>query len=161
MSEEPDGTPEGSVYDWFQRAQALLDTGNADAALQLLHRVKAEDSSTSVLEALGRALFDARRYVEAESVFRELCERVPSDDFAHYGLGVSLWRMQEFTLARDELAMAFVMRPDRSEYGKALGQVRATLRARADGGLPPNGPISGQSPAVDTSPIVTFPVEDP
>jgi tetratricopeptide (TPR) repeat protein len=160
MSEELAGTPEGSVYDWFQRAQALLDTGNADAALQLLYRVKAEDSSTSVLEALGRALFDARRYVEAESVFRELCERVPSDDFAHYGLGVSLWRMQEFTLARDELAMAFVMRPDRSEYGKALGQVRATLRARADGGLPPNGPISGHSSAVDTSPIVTFPVED-
>lgn len=160
MSDELDGTPEGSVYDWFQRAQALLDTGNADAALQLLYRVKAEDSSTSVLEALGRALFDARRYVEAESVFRELCERVPSDDFAHYGLGVSLWRMQEFTLARDELAMAFVMRPDRSEYGKALGQVRATLRARADGGLPPNGPIAGNSSAVETSPIVTFPVED-
>ena len=56
--------------------------------------------------------------------------------------------------------MAFVMRPDRSEYGKALGQVRATLRARADGGLPPNGPISGQSTAADVSPIITFPVEE-
>ena len=160
MSSEPDRTPDGSVYDWFQRAQELLASGNADAALQLLYRVKAEDSSTSVLESLGRALFDARRYVEAESVFRELCERVPSDDFAHYGLGVSLWRLQEFTLARDELAMAFVMRPDRSEYGKALGQVRATLRARADGGLPPNGPISGQSTAADVSPIITVPVEE-
>lgn len=160
MSDESSGAPEGSVYDWFQRAQELLAQGNADAALQLLYRVKAEDSSTSVLEALGRALFDARRYVEAESVFRELCERVPSDDFAHYGLGVSLWRLQEFTLARDELAMAFVMRPDRSEYGKALGQVRATLRARADGGLPPNGPISGQASGGDVTPVITFPVED-
>jgi tetratricopeptide (TPR) repeat protein len=160
MSDESSGAPEGSVYEWFQRAQELLASGNADAALQLLYRVQAEDSSTSVLESLGRALFDARRYVEAESVFRELCERVPSDDFAHYGLGVSLWRLQEFTLARDELAMAFVMRPDRSEYGKALGQVRATLRARADGGLPANGPISGQGPSPDITPIVTFPVED-
>ena len=160
MSDESAGVPEGSVYEWFQRAQEFLASGNADAALQLLYRVKAEDSSTSVLEALGRALFDARRYVEAESVFRELCERVPSDDFAHYGLGVSLWRLQEFTLARDELAMAFVMRPDRSEYGKALGQVRATLRARADGGLPANGPISGQGPASDLNPVITFPVED-
>ena len=160
MSEERVGTPDGSVYDWFQRAQSLLDTGNPDAALQLLYRVKAEDSSTSVLESLGRALFDSRRYIEAESVFRELCERVPSDDFAHYGLGVSLWRLQEFTLARDELAMAFVMRPDRSEYGKALGQVRATLRARIDAGLPLNGPISGQSPVVDTTPFLVFPIED-
>lgn len=160
MSDESPGAPEGSVYEWFQRAQELLASGNADAALQLLYRVKAEDSSTSVLESLGRALFDARRYVEAESVFRELCERVPSDDFAHYGLGVSLWRLQEFTLARDELAMAFVMRPDRSEYGKALGQVRATLRARADGGLPANGPISGQGSGADATPVITFPVED-
>ncbi len=160
MSHDAHGVPEGSVYDWFQRAQDLLTTGNADAALQLLVRVRAEDSSTSVLEALGRALFDSRRFVEAESVFREICERVPSDDFAHYGLGVSLWRLQEFTLARDELAMAFVMRPDRAEYGKALGQVRATLRARADGGLPPNGPISGQMSADDRSPFISFPVED-
>jgi hypothetical protein len=71
-----------------------------------------------------------------------------------------LWRLQEFTLARDELAMAFVMRPDRSEYGKALGQVRATLRARIDAGLPLNGPISGQSPVVDTTPFLVFPIED-
>jgi hypothetical protein len=71
-----------------------------------------------------------------------------------------LWRLQEFTLARDELAMAFVMRPDRSEYGKALGQVRATIRARADGGLPPNGPISGQSASSDNWPVITFPVEE-
>jgi tetratricopeptide (TPR) repeat protein len=160
MSDEVDGAPSGSVYEWFHRAQELLATGNADAALQLLYRVKAEDSSTSVLESLGRALFDARRYVEAESVFRELCELAPSDDFAHYGLGVSLWRLQEFTLARDELAMAFVMRPDRSEYGKALGQVRATLRARADGGLPANGPISGVGHGNDASPVITFRVED-
>ncbi|MEY4137735.1 MAG: hypothetical protein RL205_1863 [Actinomycetota bacterium] len=158
MLDSSDGTPQGDVYEWFQRAKELLASGNADAALQLLYRVKAQESSSSVLEVLGRALFDARRYVEAESVFRELSELSPADDFAHYGLGVSLWRMQEFTLARDELAMAFVMRPDIAEYGKALGQVRATLRARADGGLPANGPISG-APA-EKSPIVIFPVED-
>lgn len=160
MAEHSDGAPAGSVYEWFQRAQGLLASGNADAALQLLYRVRDEDSSTSVLEALARALFDARRYVEAESIFRELCERVPSDDFAHYGLGVSLWRLQEFTMARDELAMAFVMRPEMAEYGKALGQVRATLRARAEAGLPLNGPIAGQAADGEQSPFITFTVED-
>ena len=38
--------------------------------------------------------------------------------------------------------MAFVMRPDRTEYGKALSQVKATLRARAADQLPLNGPLS-------------------
>jgi len=40
--------------------------------------------------------------------------------------------------------MAFVMRPDRSEYGTALAQVKATLRSRIGGGMPLNGPIKGQ-----------------
>lgn len=158
MADENPGAPSGDAYEWFHRAEKLLSEGNPDAALQLLYRVRDEDSSTSVLEALARALFDARKYVEAESVFRELCERTPSDDFAHYGLGLSLWRMQEFTLARDELAMAFVMRPERSEYGKALGQVRATLRARADAGLAANGPVS--PPGSTETPYITFEIED-
>ena len=46
-----------------------------------------------------------------------------------------------FAEARDHLAMAFVMRPDQSEYGSALSQVKATLRARALAGLPLAGPI--------------------
>ena len=37
--------------------------------------------------------------------------------------------------------MAFVMRPDRSEYGSALAQVRATLRARIADQLPLEGPL--------------------
>ena len=44
--------------------------------------------------------------------------------------------------------MAFVMRPDRTEYGKALSQVKATLRARAADQLPLNGPLSG-TPHID------------
>jgi hypothetical protein len=38
--------------------------------------------------------------------------------------------------------MAFVMRPGHVGYGAALTQVRATIRARALGGLPLEGPIS-------------------
>jgi hypothetical protein len=70
-----------------------------------------------------------------------LAERSPAEDYAHYGLGMSLWRLQRFPEARNELAMAAVMRPQRSEYASALAQVRATLRARAQGGLPLEGPI--------------------
>lgn len=137
------GDPQGSPYDWYQRATALLDSGNPDAALQLLTRLRAlEPHSASILEAYARAVFDARRYEEAAEAFQALIDIAPDSDYAHFGMGMALWRMQEFVRARDELAMAFVMRPQRAEYGKALGQVKATLRARIADGLPLNGPVN-------------------
>ena len=141
-SESPSMEPEGSPYDWYKRAVSLLDSGNPDAAAVLLQRLREVDpGSTSVLEAHARALFDGRRYEEAAEAFTELVERSPAEDYAHYGLGMALWRLQRFPLARDHLAMAFVMRPERSEYGQALSQVKATLRSRALDGLPLEGPI--------------------
>jgi len=136
------GDPEGTPYDWYQRAMGFLAAGESDAAAVLLTRLRELDpGSTSVLEALARALFDSRHYDDAIAAFTELVERSPAEDYAHYGLGMSLWRRQRFPEARDHLAMAFVMRPDRSEYGSALSQVKATLRARALAGLPLAGPI--------------------
>lgn len=121
----------------------LLSHGNPDAAAILLTWLREEEpQSTSVLEALARALFDAHRYADAAEAFRELAEARPSEDYAHYGLGMSLWRLQRFPDARDHLAMAFAMRPQESAYGTALSQVRATIRARSLGGLPLEGPIS-------------------
>ena len=54
---------------------------------------------------------------------------------------MSLWRLQDFPQARDHLAMASVMRPDRAEYARALTQVKATIKARRAAGLPLTGPI--------------------
>ena len=145
-SAEPSGEPSGSPYEWYQRAQELLAAGNSDAAAQLLeYLLAAEPGSRSVLEAYARAVFDARRYDAAVVAFGELLEVAPDDDYAHYGMGMSLWRKQEFIQARDHLSMAFVMRPDWAEYGKALSQVKATLRARIADQLPLNGPIAGVS----------------
>jgi len=140
--DENDATdPVGDPYDWYQRAMTLLAEGSTDAAATLLERVRRSEPSPAVLEALGRALFESRRYDEAIDVLTELVERTPDEDYAHYALGMALWRRQSFPTARDHLAMAFVMRPDRAEYGTALGQVKATLRARSEAGLPLEGPI--------------------
>ena len=55
--------PHGDVYTWYQRGLELLGRGSAAAAAQLLERAAAaEPGSRSVLEALGRAQFDTRRY---------------------------------------------------------------------------------------------------
>lgn len=137
-----EGAPEGAPYDWYRRALELLERGDSNASLVLLDRVLGEDpESRSALEARARALFDSGRYAEAAAAFADCVTRTPDDDYAHYGLGLSLWRLQDFTIAADHLAMACVMRPQRSDYARALGQVRATLRARKAAGLPLTGPL--------------------
>jgi predicted Zn-dependent protease len=140
---DPSSDPEGTPYDWYRRAVQLLEGGNPDAAAVLLTRLREIDpGSTAVLEAYARALFDSKRYREAADAFGELVDRSPAEDYGHYGLGMSLWRLQRFPQARDHLAMAAVMRPQRADYAQALTQVRATLRARAETGLPLEGPVS-------------------
>lgn len=142
-SQSPEGEPEGSPYDWYRRAVTLLEGGNPDAAEVLLARLRELDpGSNALLEAHARALFDSRRYEEAAAAFSDLVDRSPSEDYAHYGLGLALWRLQRFPAARDHLAMAAVMRPEQAAYATALAQVRATLRARSDTGLPLEGPVS-------------------
>ena len=59
-----------------------------------------------------------------------LIEASPSDDYAHFGLGLSLARAGEHREAAQYLALAAAMRPDRKPYTDALRQVRATLKAR-------------------------------
>ena len=136
------GLPRGDVYDWFRRADDLLASGDASASLVLIDRVLQEDpSSQSAREIRARALFDAGRYAEAADAFATCLETSPADDYAHYGAGLSLWRLQDFPHARDHLAMASVMRPERAEYAQALSQVKATIRARREAGLPLTGPV--------------------
>ncbi len=136
------GAPSGSVYDWFRRADELLASGDAAASLVLIERVLQEDpASQSAREIRARALFDAGHYDEAAVAFLACLEAAPADDYAHYGAGLSLWRLQDFPQSRDHLAMACVMRPDRAEYARALTQVKATIRARREAGLPLTGPV--------------------
>lgn len=138
----PDGVlaPAGEAYDWYRRGTALLEQGNAAAAAELLAwAARAEPEAASIREAWARALFDARRFDDAEREFRILVDLVPDDDYARFGLGLTLWRLRQFPEAAEHLAMATVMRPDRSEYARALDQVRATIAARAEAGLDPVG----------------------
>lgn len=142
MTDRADGVPGGSTYDWYRRALDLLDRGDPGASLVLIDRVLSEDpGSRAALEIRARALFDSGRYLDAAEAFQQCVDLTPDDDYAHYGVGVSLWRLQEFRAAEDHLAMACVMRPGRADYAQALGQVRATLAARRTAGLPLTGPI--------------------
>lgn len=129
--EADQGEPGGGVYEWYTRGLGLLKAGSAAAAVQLLERAaEAEPGSHSIREALARAQFGARRFAEAAASFRWIVERDPSEDYALFGLGLSLSRLGDFDGAVEHLALAAAMRPDNRDYTKALDHVRATLRAR-------------------------------
>ena len=156
MTGTSDGTPTGGPHEWFRRSRDLLERGDAGASLVLIERVLQEDpTSLAAREIRARALFDSQHFNESAEEFGEIVEQRPDDDYAHYGLGMSLWRLQQFPEAADHLALACVMRPDDVRYSRALGQVRATLRAREEADLPLSGPIGDtDDQAHAASPIV-------
>ena len=126
---EPE-TPEGDVYEWYQRGVQLLADGHPAAAATLLARAAAvEPGSRSILEALGRAQYDAGRYPESMTAFTALVAVSPTDDYAHFGLGLAASRAGELRLAAEHLALAVAMRPDLGHYARALRGVRARQSA--------------------------------
>ena len=143
----PDGSqqaPGGDSYAWYRRGLDLLSRGSPAAAAELLERAaEAEPGSRSVREALARAQFDAGRYAQAADSFRQNVEAIPSDDYAHFGLGLALARCGDPAAAAEHLALAAAMRPELAHYAEALRGVRATLAARTQAG-------PGESPAPPT-----------
>ncbi len=128
MSE--DRSPEGGVYEWYRRGLRLLDEKHPEAAATILARAaEAEPASRSILEALARAQFDAGRYEEAVLSFTALTAGNPTDDYAHFGLGLAASRAGNLPLAAEHLALACAMRPDLGHYARALRGVRARQSA--------------------------------
>jgi tetratricopeptide (TPR) repeat protein len=133
--------PGGDSYAWYRRGLDLLSRGSPAAAAELLERAaEAEPGARSIREALARAQFDAGRYAQAADNFRQNVEAIPSDDYAHFGLGLALARGGNPAAAAEHLALAAAMRPDLAHYTEALRGVRATLAARTQAGSGPPPP---------------------
>jgi Flp pilus assembly protein TadD len=127
-----DRSPEGGVYEWYQRGLHLLGNGDPAAAATLLSRAaEAEPGSRSVREALARAQYDAGRFREAMDSFTALIAVNPTDDYAQFGLGLAASRAGELQLAAEHLALAVAMRPDLGHYARALRGVRARRAAES------------------------------
>ena len=144
---EPGVRPDpADVHAWYTTGMELLGKGSPAAAAQVLQRAaNAEPASRSVREALARAQFDTGQYEAAAENFRMIVEASPTDDYAHFGLGLSLARAGDHEAAVEYLALAAAMRPDRKHYTDALRQVRATLKFRGylPGGRPSVPPDAG------------------
>jgi tetratricopeptide (TPR) repeat protein len=120
-SAEPVRPDPAEVHTWYTTGMELLAKGSPPA-------------SRSVREALARAQFDTGQYAAAAANFRVIVEASPTDDYAHFGLGLSLARAGDHEAAAEYLALAAAMRPDRKHYTDALRQVRATLKFRGHPG---------------------------
>jgi Flp pilus assembly protein TadD len=105
------------VYDLYRRGTELLEAGDHYPAIIPLSRARdLAPDKTSIREALGRALFHARRYEQAAAEFQAVIDRAPTNDFALFCLGRSLQQLGRHAEARTPLALAASLRPKRSDY---------------------------------------------
>lgn len=119
------GRPEGEVYDWYIRGLALLEAGDAAAAAILLSHARAQEpTSRSIRESLGRALLGACDYEPALTIFAELVQEDPADDFARFGWGKAAMALGDLRIAREQFALATAMRPSNPAYAVALRNAR-------------------------------------
>jgi Flp pilus assembly protein TadD len=106
-----------SVYDLYQRGRELLEHGDHEAAIVPLSRARdLEPDKASIREALGRALFHAQHYEGAAEEFRAIAARTPTNDYALFCLGRSLQLLGRHREARNPLALACSLRPQREDY---------------------------------------------
>ena len=133
------------TYELFQRGSELLAAGHAHQAVISLERARdAAPGHGSVRDALGRAYYCAGRTSAAEAEFAEALEIDPSNDYAHFGLGLCLARSGEWTLAVGHLRLAVAMRPEVDTYRQALERVQRQRGRDAPGPGGTEGRLDGR-----------------
>jgi Flp pilus assembly protein TadD len=109
------------AYHAFQEGTHLLETSNTHAACVALERARRlEPEQGSIREALARAYYRCGRFDAARLEFAKAVEIDPVNDYAHFGLGLSLLRSGDDAGARRHLRLATVMAPERAHYREAL-----------------------------------------
>jgi Flp pilus assembly protein TadD len=113
-----------SAYDAYQEGARLLASENPHAAVIALERARdLEPAQASVRETLARAYFRTGRFPAAGREFAATLQIDPVNDYAHFGLGLSLLRQGDRVGARRHLKLAVAMRPDHDDYRDALAKV--------------------------------------
>ena len=114
---------EPTAYDAFQEGCRLLTNSSAHAAVVALERARdLEPDKGSIRETLGRAYFRTGRFAAARAEFARAVEIDPVNDYALFGLGLSLLREGDRDGARRPLKLAVAMRPEQTAYQEALAK---------------------------------------
>ncbi|MBI2777284.1 MAG: tetratricopeptide repeat protein [Chloroflexi bacterium] len=153
------------AYELLQRGQSLMrKRHHAQAAIVLARAARLEPGKGSILEALGRAQFNAAQPELARETFEHLLEVDPSSPYAHFALGQSLKRLGRNREARTHLKMAVALDPMSPLYRGALarlgpgptampGQAKpAALTASGTAGDSASGATGDSAPAAEPAP---------
>ena len=113
-----------SAYELLQRGHDLLKRRHYAAAAIVLERAaRQEPGKGSILEALGRALYNSGQHEGSRETFAALLEIDPSAHYAHYALGQSLKQLGRAKEARTHLRLAVALSPDSKLYSGALARL--------------------------------------
>jgi tetratricopeptide (TPR) repeat protein len=108
------------AYELLRRGLELLeDEEPAQAAVALERARQAEPSKGSILEALGRAYYSLGRYEVASSTFEEAVEVDPTNDYAHYCLGLCYLKLRRTVEAAGHFKIAWSLKPSDMYRDKA------------------------------------------
>lgn len=113
-----------SAYELLQRGHDLLKRRHYAAAAIVLERAaRQEPGKGSILEALGRALYNSGQHEGSRETFAALLEIDPSAHYGHYALGQSLKQLGRVKEARTHLRLAVALSPDSKLYSGALARL--------------------------------------
>jgi tetratricopeptide (TPR) repeat protein len=108
-------------YALLQRGRELMRGRHfAQAAIVLERAARLEPGRGSILEALGRASYNAGDHARAAEVFADLLVVDPSAHYGHYALGQSLKQLGRTDEAATHLRIAVALAPDNRLYASAL-----------------------------------------
>ena len=120
---DPEGGEE-SAYELLLRGHDLMRRRhNAQAAVVLERAARLEPGKGSILEALGRARYNAGQHEAARESFDALVAIDPVSHYGYYGLGMSLRRLGRGREAWTHLRLAAALDPASALYRSALGRV--------------------------------------
>lgn len=103
---------DSDAYLLLQRGRELLEEGNPMQAAFVLERARrAQPGKGSILETLGRAYYSCGRYRESADVFEEALGVDPTNDYAHYCLGLCCVKLDRASEAAAHFKLAWSLKP--------------------------------------------------
>jgi len=110
-----------TAYVLLQKGRELLEDGNPAQAAFVLERARSrEPNKGSILEMLGMAYYGYCRYRDAARSFEEALEVDPTNDYAHYCLGLCFLKLDRRSEAGGHFKLAWYLRPYEMYRGKAV-----------------------------------------
>lgn len=123
---------EESAYSLLARGSELYDLGFHTQSAMVLERAReAAPGKGSILELLGRAYFGCGRYRRSAECFAEALNVDPTNDYAHYCLGLCCLKLGRRARAAGHFKLAWSLHP-REDY-RRMAQRFGAAGAASDG----------------------------